>query len=40
MAFKGEVFIEGPDGPLAGPRENGSSLIYEFDQELYLPFDL
>lgn len=40
MAFKGEVFIEGPDGPLEGPRENGSSLIYEFDQELYLPFDL
>ena len=40
MAFKGEVFIEGPDGELEGPRENNSSLIYEFDHEVYLPFDM
>jgi type VI secretion system secreted protein Hcp len=40
MAFKGEVFIEGPDGELEGPRENGSCLIYEFDHEVYLPFDM
>lgn len=39
MAFKGELFVEGPDGELEGPRENKSSLIYEFDHEVYLPFD-
>ncbi len=40
MAFKGELWIEGPDGELEGPRENNSCLIYEFDHEIYLPFDL
>jgi type VI secretion system secreted protein Hcp len=39
MAFKGELLVEGPDGPLEGPRENGTSLVYEFDHEVYLPFD-
>jgi type VI secretion system Hcp family effector len=40
MAFKGELFIEGPDGPLEGPRENGTSLIYEFTHEVYLPYEV
>jgi type VI secretion system secreted protein Hcp len=40
MAFKGELFIEGPDGKLEGPRESMGSLIYEFDHEVYLPFDM
>jgi type VI secretion system secreted protein Hcp len=39
MAFKGEVYIEGPDGPLEGPRENGTSLVYEFVHEVYLPYE-
>lgn len=39
MAFKGELFIEGPDGPLEGPRENGTSLVYEYNHEVYLPFE-
>src|SRR4030042_3920824 len=40
MAFKGELYIEGPDGPLEGPRDNGTSLIYEFNHEVYLPYDM
>jgi type VI secretion system secreted protein Hcp len=39
MAFKGEVLIEGPDGALEGPRENGTSLVYEFVHEVYLPYE-
>jgi type VI secretion system secreted protein Hcp len=39
MAFKGEVLIDGPDGPLEGPRENGTSLVYEFVHEVYLPYE-
>jgi type VI secretion system secreted protein Hcp len=39
MAFKGELFIEGPEGELEGPRENFSSLIYQFEHEIYLPCD-
>lgn len=39
MAFKGELYIEGPDGPLEGPRENGTSLVYEFNFEVYLPYE-
>lgn len=40
MAFKGEIYIEGPDGPVEGPRENGTSLVYEFDFEVYLPYEM
>ena len=40
MAFKGELFVEGPDGALEGPRENGSSLVFEFNHEVYLPYEL
>ncbi len=39
MAFKGELYIEGPDGPLKGPRENDSSLVYEFAHGVYLPYE-
>jgi len=39
MAFKGELYIEGPDGPLKGPRENDSSLVYEFSHGVYLPYE-
>jgi type VI secretion system Hcp family effector len=39
MAFKGEVFFEGPDGELQGPRDNGTSLVFEFNHEVYLPYD-
>ena len=40
MAFKGEVFFEGPDGELQGPRENGTSLVFEFNHKVYLPYDV
>jgi type VI secretion system secreted protein Hcp len=40
MAFKGELYVEGPDGALEGPRENGSSLVYEYNHEVYLPFEM
>lgn len=40
MAFKGEVLFEGPDGELEGPRENSTSLIYEFNHRVYLPYDM
>jgi type VI secretion system secreted protein Hcp len=39
MAFKGELYVEGPEGELEGPRENGSSNVYAFNHEVYLPFD-
>jgi type VI secretion system secreted protein Hcp len=39
MAFKGELYIEGPEGELEGPRENKSSNVYAFNHEVYLPFD-
>ncbi len=40
MAFKGELYVEGPDGALEGPRENGTSLVYEFTHEVYLPVEM
>ena len=40
MAFKGELFVEGPDGELEGPRENNASLVYEYDHEVYLPYEM
>ena len=40
MAFKGELLVEGPDGELEGPRENGTSMVYEYNHEVYLPFEM
>lgn len=40
MAFKGEISFKTDDmGELEGPRENKTSLIYEFKHEVYLPFE-
>lgn len=41
MAVKGEIQIWNHEGTqLEGPREeNGSSLVFEFDHQVYLPFD-
>jgi len=40
MAFKGELLVEGPDGELEGPRENGTSMVYEYNHEVYLPYEM
>jgi type VI secretion system secreted protein Hcp len=40
MAVKGEMTIKNHEGSaLEGSRENGSSLVFEFDHEVYLPYD-
>ena len=40
MAMKGEISVQNHEGTqLEGPRENGSSLVFEFDHKVYLPFD-
>jgi type VI secretion system secreted protein Hcp len=40
MAVKGEVLFKSSEfGDLEGPRENKSSLIYEFSHEVYLPHE-
>ena len=40
MAMKGEITVQNHEGTqLEGPRENGSSLVFEFDHQVYLPFD-
>jgi type VI secretion system secreted protein Hcp len=40
MAVKGEVLIKNHEGnELKGPRENGTSLVYEFNHEVYLPYE-
>ncbi len=40
MAVKGEITIKNHEGTaLEGSRENGSSLVFEFNHEVYLPFD-
>lgn len=40
MAVKGEIMFKNNEGTdLKGPRENGSSLIYEFHHEVYLPYE-
>ena len=40
MAVKGEIKISNHEGnELQGPRENGSSLVFEFSHEVYLPYD-
>ena len=40
MAMKGEITVKNHEGTqLEGPRENSSSLVFEFDHQVYLPFD-
>jgi type VI protein secretion system component Hcp len=40
MAVKGEILFKSSEfGDLKGPRENKSSLIYEFSHEVYLPHE-
>ncbi len=40
MAVKGEVLFKDASGTeLTGPRENKTSLVYEFSHEVYLPFE-
>jgi type VI secretion system secreted protein Hcp len=40
MAVKGEITIKNHEGnELKGPRDNGSSLVYEFKHEVYLPYE-
>jgi type VI secretion system secreted protein Hcp len=40
MAVKGEIIIKNHEGnDLEGPRENNSSLVFDFNHTVYLPFD-
>ena len=40
MAMKGELTVKNHEGTqLEGPRENGSSLVFEYEHQVYLPFD-
>jgi type VI secretion system secreted protein Hcp len=39
MAVKGEVLFKSQGATLEGPRENSTSLVYEFNHEVYLPFE-
>ncbi|MDY0082573.1 MAG: type VI secretion system tube protein TssD [Ignavibacteriaceae bacterium] len=40
MAVKGEIVFKNHEGnELKGPRDNGSSLVYEFNHEVYLPYE-
>ncbi len=40
MAVKGEVFFKNHEGTeLEGPRENKSSLVYNFKHSVYLPYE-
>ncbi|RQW07067.1 MAG: type VI secretion system tube protein Hcp [Calditrichaeota bacterium] len=40
MAMKGELTVKNHEGTqLEGPRENGSSLVFEYEHNVYLPFD-
>ncbi|HEX2961510.1 MAG TPA: type VI secretion system tube protein TssD [Ignavibacteriales bacterium] len=40
MAVKGEILFKNNEGTeLKGPRENKTSLVYEFKHEVYLPFE-
>jgi len=40
MAVKGEILIKNHEGnPLEGEREDGSSFIFEFNHDVYLPYD-
>jgi type VI secretion system secreted protein Hcp len=39
MAVKGEIFITANGSEVEGARENNSSLIFEFNHKVHLPFD-
>ena len=40
MAVKGEIIIKNHEGnELEGPRENHSSLVFDFNHTVFLPFD-
>lgn len=40
MAVKGEIQVWNHEGTqLEGPRENGSSLVFEFNHSVYLPYE-
>ncbi|MGE5679639.1 MAG: type VI secretion system tube protein TssD [Bacillota bacterium] len=40
MAVKGEILFKNNEGTeLKGPRENKTSLVYEFNHEVYLPYE-
>jgi type VI secretion system secreted protein Hcp len=40
MAVKGEIIIKNHEGSeLEGPRENNSCLVFEFEHQVYLPYD-
>ena len=40
MAVKGEMQVWNHENTqLEGPRENGSSMVFEFNHQVYLPFD-
>ena len=40
MAMKGEVLVFNHENTqLEGPRENKSSMVFEFEHEVYLPYD-
>ena len=40
MAMKGELTVQNHEGTqLEGPRENGSSLVFEYEHTVYLPYD-
>lgn len=40
MPMKGELYVQDHEGKqLEGPRDNKSSLIFEFNHEVYLPYD-
>ncbi|MCW8806375.1 MAG: type VI secretion system tube protein TssD [Ignavibacteriaceae bacterium] len=40
MAVKGEILIKNHEGNvLPGPRDNETSLVYEFNHEVYLPYE-
>jgi len=41
MAMKGELTVQNHEGTqLEGPRENGSSLVFEYEHQVYLPYDM
>ena len=39
MAVKGEIFISADGNQVEGPRDNDSSLIFEFNHKVHLPYD-
>jgi len=39
MAVKGELFITCQGSEVEGPRDNNSSLIFEFNHKVHLPYD-